>query len=285
MDAVLTCLVDEKVGPGEALKKLSAAACDFFSASAAIALRSPDLALNYALSALDVPPGSAVALSALAPSWHYGAVRRWGFRPVVLDVDGETAQIPLDALDAAVRDGVRVILLYEPLGLLPDLEAVAALGVPVVEDVSQAAGSSFRGRKAGSFGVFGILGLEERDALTAGGGALLLASKHRDGMVIKRLAEEAESVDLLPDINSALALIQIREFQKNEARRREIAEVFSAALMQGRHKTFPVPEGAETGAFCFPALLASGFKDVKQYAARFYAALRSKMNWSGGPVA
>jgi dTDP-4-amino-4,6-dideoxygalactose transaminase len=268
MDAVLTCLVEEKVGPGACLNRLGSAACDFFGAEGAAGLRSPSLALGYALRALGLPPESGVALSALAPSWHYTAVRSWGYTPVVLDVDGETALVTLDSLDGALKRGARVILLAEPLGLLPDMDGVLALETPVIEDVSQSAGSLYRERRAGSFGVFSILGLEGRDAVTAGGGALLLAPRKRDAAVLKKHVEEAEPIDLLPDLNSALALTQLKEFAKNEERRKKIAGEFNAALLQGRHRAFPVTDGVEPGIYGFPVPLGSGFKDVKQYAAR-----------------
>jgi dTDP-4-amino-4,6-dideoxygalactose transaminase len=165
-------------------------------------------------------------------------------------------------------------LLYEPLGYLPDIEKILSIGVPVIEDISQSAGSSRGETRAGSFGVFAILGLEERHALTAGGGALLLAAKRRDALALKKNIEGESfslgklGIDLLPDINNALALIQLKEFAKNETRRKEIHEAYTAALMQGRHKLFPVESGVERAAYCFSAVLASGFKDVKQYAAK-----------------
>jgi dTDP-4-amino-4,6-dideoxygalactose transaminase len=268
MDAVLTCMVDEKVGPGDISRKLTAAAGEFFGAAGTSVFRSPYLALVYALRALDIPAGSSIAVSALAPSWHFDSVVRCGCTPVVLDVLPDTAQIPADSLSEAVKNGARLILLYEPLGLVPDMEAVLSTGIPVIEDISQSAGSFFAGARAGSFGVFAILGLEERDALTAGGGAMLLASKKRDSVPLKKHTENAPDTDILPDINSALAYIQLREFAKNEARRKEIYDIFLPALMQGRHKTFPSETDCERAAYCFAVVLESGFKDVKQYAAK-----------------
>jgi len=71
-------------------------------------------------------------------------------------------------------------------------------------------------------------------------------------------------------VNAALALVQLKEFTRNEERRKQAAEVFAGALMQGRHTQFPVTDGSECGAYCFAVLLAggSGFKDVKNYCAR-----------------
>ena len=101
-----------------------------------------------------------------------------------------------------------------------------------------------------------------------------MAAKRRDALALKKNIEGDSlslgklEIDILPDINSALALIQLKEFAKNEARRKEIHEAYAAALRQGRHKMLPVQSGVERAAYCFAAVLDSGFKDVKQYAAK-----------------
>ena len=49
MDAVLTCMVDEKIGPGELNARLIQTAKEFFSCAGAVALRTPSSALKYAV--------------------------------------------------------------------------------------------------------------------------------------------------------------------------------------------------------------------------------------------
>ena len=53
MEAVLNCLVEEKVGPGEMAEKLEKRVCDFFGVPFAIAVRSPASALDLALKLLE----------------------------------------------------------------------------------------------------------------------------------------------------------------------------------------------------------------------------------------
>ncbi len=270
MDAVLTCLVSERVGPGEMNQKLSQLAREYFGADGAAAFRSPSLALLCAFAALDLPPGSGVIISALAPRWHYLTIKRAGYLPVIIDVDVETALLNAAGIEEGVRRGGRVVLLHETLGYLPDLPAIIALGIPVIEDISQSAGAQWDERKAGLFGVFSILGLEERDVLTAGGGALLLAPNRREAIVMKRLVEEGPATDILPDINSALGWVQLKELQRNIEIRKEMNTLYVRSLMQGRHKTM-IQQGGETvqpAIFSFPVILASGLKEVRQYVSR-----------------
>lgn len=268
MDSVLTCMVSEKIGPGEMNQKLVQLARETFGVDGATAFRSASIALSYALQALDFPKGAGVIISALAPSWHYQAIVSLGYQPILSDVHPETGLVTAELLDEAVKRGGRLILLHEALGFLPDLQSILALNIPVIEDISQSAGAVLDGKTAGTFGLFAIMGLEETDLLTGGGGALLMASERREAIVQKRLDEAAPRTDILPDINSALAYVQLKELAKNSEIRRGMAELYINSLMQGRHKTITQQGEGTNAMYSFPVVLSSGLKEVKQYASR-----------------
>ncbi|MBR5401777.1 MAG: DegT/DnrJ/EryC1/StrS aminotransferase family protein [Treponema sp.] len=279
MDAVLTCMVDEKIGPGELNARLIQTVKEFFKCDGAVALRSPAVALKYILLCFDLEPKSKIMISALAPAWHYQVIESLGYEPLVLDVQEVDGLVNAEIVHQGMLAGGRLLLLHETEGILPDYEAIMALGVPVIEDVSQSAGASVAiknedgtvsdaRKKAGLFGVYSILGLEEKDVITAGGGAVLMAPNRREWLILKKFTDEAPLTDLLPDINSALAWVQLKEFNRNETTRREIFNMYQHSCMIGRHKTFARDmEGAST--MCsFPLILNSSFKDVKAYTAR-----------------
>ena len=268
MDAVLTCMVAEKIGPGEMNQKLVQLVREFFAVEGATAFRSASIALQYALTALDLPKGSGIIVSALAPDWHYLAVKALGFEPVIVDVDPDTALMTPQAVEAAIARGGRLIVVHETLGYLPDMTALLAFNLPVIEDISASAGAILAEKKAGQYGVFSILGLEERDLLTAGGGAVLLAPARREAIVLKKLTDEAPSTDILPDINSALAYVQLKELPRNAELRKDIHTLFTNSLMQGRHKTITQQGEGMPSIYSFPVILSSGLKEVKQYVSR-----------------
>ncbi|MBO7123666.1 MAG: DegT/DnrJ/EryC1/StrS aminotransferase family protein [Treponema sp.] len=295
MDAVLTCMVDERIGPGELNARLIQTAKEFFSCAGAVALRTPAAALKYALKALSLEAGSGVMLSALAPLWQYATVEELGYKPIVLDVQTESAQITAETVSQGIQNGGRALVLRESLGILPDFEGILSLGIPVIEDVSQSAGgivpeaaeagaegsaqkapaaseegdaskNEIKGKKAGSFGIYAICSLEERDVITAGGGALLMAAGRRDWPVLKSLAETISTIEMLPDINAALATVQIKEFARNETKRKEIYALFNRSIMSGKNKGFVRDVELNSTIWAFPISLNSGFKDVKAYA-------------------
>lgn len=301
MDAVLTCMVDERIGPGELNGRFIQSVKEFFGCDGAVALRSPFSALKYALRSLDFEQGGTVMISALAPAWHYQALADSGYTPLVLDVDDSTGLVTAEIVKAGIEKGGRILLLHESMGILPEIDEILALGIPVIEDVSRSAGAYFPtfdennnpidGRKAGSAGVYSILTLEEKDVITAGGGAVLMAPSRREWIVLKKFVDEMPSTELLPDINCALGWVQLKEFKKNELTRKKIFALFQRACMSGRHKLYIRGSGAvvpdskplqqkegetesqETFDYSstmssFPLVLSSSFKDIKQYAAK-----------------
>ncbi|PIE97993.1 MAG: aminotransferase [Treponema sp.] len=277
MNAVLTCMVEEKVGPGDVALALEKKVCEVFNVSGAVSLRSPAIALSSALKILDLPDNAGVMLSALAPAWQYVQVLRDGYTPVILDVDPKTAVVSPVEIEKGIKNGGRVLVLHEALGHLPNMESILAFGIPVIEDISQSAGAGIvfkdeksgeptEEKKAGSFGVFSILGLEEKDILTAGGGAVLMATERRNAILLKRVCGDLPFTDRLPDINAALGLVQLKQMKKNIESRAELNKLFSKSLMVSKHEGFVFYENAINPVYSFPVVLSHGFKDVVKYA-------------------
>ncbi|MDR1930031.1 MAG: DegT/DnrJ/EryC1/StrS family aminotransferase [Treponema sp.] len=277
MDAVLTALVEDKVGPGEQAKFLVQIAKEHLQFDFCLALRSPAVALYMALRALNPEDGQGVVISALSPRYYGEVIRELRLKPVYCDVAPGTAGISPETIQAALaREGeapARCIVANHTLGYVPDMAAITQLGLPVIEDCSQSYGTAAGETLAGSFGVFTILGLEERDMLTAGGGALLYAVNRRDASVLRGITLLGENS--LPDMNAAMAVIQVREAARNAEKRREIAAAYNQAALRTRHKRFVQQGDWDYNNYTFPLILETGMKDVKAYAKRKEIAVES----------
>jgi len=326
MDAVLTAMVEEKIGPGDRNRLLIQTAKEYLHFDFALALRSPAVALFQALKAL-TKPGQHVIISALSPRYYLQVLQDLRLTPVYCDVtydfpcmtrdlietaiikEKESAAARLSTLEPAAemsRDDnsgpaassfeIAAIVLHHTLGFTPDALSISELGIPIIEDISQSYGfwlkpeskkdeeassdeksakkddKSFKSQSSNSqssisqfAGVFCILGLEERDMLTSGGGALLFAMNRKDSALLRNFASLADEY-CLPDINSALAVVQFKEAQRNLERRRDIAEVFVKASLRARHKRFIPINDNEYCNYSFSLVLETGLKDVIAYA-------------------
>lgn len=126
---------------------------DYLAAPHVIGVANGTDALTLSLLALGVGPGDEVVV----PSFTFWAsaesIPPTGARPVFCDMDLETYTITEQTVKAALTPRTKAIIAVDLFGNVADIEAIGALGVPVVEDAAQAAGSTRDGRKAGGLGT------------------------------------------------------------------------------------------------------------------------------------
>ena len=335
MDAVLTAMVEDMIGPGEQAKLLIQTARERLKFDFCLALRSPAIALHLALRALDLKEGQGVVISALSPLYYARVIEDMGLVALYCDVQSPTACISRETVEKAIAAKpesaeIGCIVMNHTLGYLCDGLEIAELGVPLIEDCSQSygavigepfmeesgaktagtnqTGTAPAGQSPGAAIVssgcaaFTILGLEERDMLTSGGGALLYTSKGRSSRSRVEAAVKNSGLpsDLppelgLPDMNAAMAVVQFREAAKNLLKRREIVRLYTQSVLRTRHKLFvqtdvrnpkaqnekdidgDLPEKlpVQYNNYAFPLILETGMKDVKAYARRKDIAVES----------
>ncbi|MDR1955560.1 MAG: DegT/DnrJ/EryC1/StrS family aminotransferase [Treponema sp.] len=277
MDAVLTALVEDKIGPGEQSRLLMQVAKEYLGFEYGVALRSPVFALFVALKLLQLEAGAGVVLSALSPRYYLRVLEDLQLRPVYCDVGSSIPCMDRETVEAACKDGdplPKCILAHHTLGFVPDMAALVQVGPPVIEDCSPSYGTVQAEGKSPSAGVFTLLGLEERDMLTSGGGALLYAVNRRDAGVLRNGGELPPEYGI-PDMNAAMAVVQFREGAKNLEKRKAIAQVYTEAALRTRHKRFIPREETEYNNYAFPLILETGMKEVKAYAKRKAIAVES----------
>ncbi|GHU05595.1 aminotransferase [Spirochaetia bacterium] len=303
MDAVLTAMVEDRIGPGEQARVLTQIAKEKLRFDYCLTLRSPAIALHLALKALNLADGQGVLISALSPRYYAQVIEELRLKPVYGDVLPGMAVMGRDSVDAALKalaekEGspeLRAIVIHHTLGFLPDLAPLLELGIPVIEDCSQSYGTPLPGSSDAApeegaaqtapvqevpppadtpSGVFIILGLEERDMLTSGGGALLYAMNRRDASVLRSFADLPPEY-CLPDMNAALAVVQFREAAKNLEKRKEAAKAYVQSSLRTRHKRFIQRDDRDYNNYAFPLILETGVKDVMAYAKKKDIAVES----------
>jgi dTDP-4-amino-4,6-dideoxygalactose transaminase len=127
---------------------------DHLGARHAIGVGNGTDALTIALRALRVGPGDEVVVPSFTFYASAEAVPPTGARPVFCDVDPDTACVTAETVAAALTPRTKAVIVVDLFGNLAPSEKIAALGVPVIEDAAQAAGSQTAdGRRAGALGA------------------------------------------------------------------------------------------------------------------------------------
>jgi dTDP-3-amino-3,4,6-trideoxy-alpha-D-glucose transaminase len=111
-------------------------------------------AITLALRALGVGPGDEVVVPSFTFYASAEAIPHTGARPVFCDVDPETFCVTPETVRAALTPRTKAVLAVHLFGNVAPVEEIATLGVPVVEDAAQAAGSvGPGGRRPGALGT------------------------------------------------------------------------------------------------------------------------------------
>jgi dTDP-3-amino-3,4,6-trideoxy-alpha-D-glucose transaminase len=110
-------------------------------------------ALVLALRALGVGPGDEVVVPSFTFYASAEAIPHTGARPVFCDVDPDTACITADTVRAALTPRTKAVIAVHLFGNVAPVAEIEALGVPVIEDAAQAAGSLSDAGRPGSLGT------------------------------------------------------------------------------------------------------------------------------------
>jgi dTDP-4-amino-4,6-dideoxygalactose transaminase len=121
----------------------------------AVAVSSCTAAVEMALTALDLPPGSPVLTPTLTFCGAVHAIVHAGLRPVLIDCDERTLTVSQEGVAAAAdKAGAAAMVIQHMAGYPVDgLELSAAAGIPaanIVEDAAHGLGASVRRQPVGS---------------------------------------------------------------------------------------------------------------------------------------
>lgn len=152
------------------------------------ALSSGTAAIHLALVLLDVRAGDEVLCQSFTFSASANPIVYQGAVPIFVDSEKDTWNICPIALEKAIKDRIAkgkkpkaiiaVHLYGMPFKVDEVLEISHKYGIPVIEDSAEALGSTYKGRKCGTFGHFGVLSFNGNKIITtSGGGALVTPSK------------------------------------------------------------------------------------------------------------
>jgi len=218
---------------------------EYIGAREAIGVANGTDAIALALRALDIGPGDEVITVAHTAVATVAAIEQAGATAVLVDVEPGLLTMDPAQLAAATSERTRAVLPVHLYGQSASMDAIAEFcetrGLALIEDVSQAHGATWQGRRLGSIGRIGIFSCYPTKNLSALGDAGVMVTS--DPAIAQRLrglrqygwAERNSSLE--PGVNSRLDEIQaavLREklprLDAHNDRRRALAEAYDAAF-------------------------------------------------------
>jgi len=265
MDSVLSCMVTDSLGPGILSNRLVRLVADYIGVAGGTAVREYPRAIKIVFEALGLTRGDKVLVTPLHPPVYASVAREMDIELVYVDVDPGNGCISMDEVAKEDLTSIKAIVSFAPLGFVPPIEKLTETEIPIIEDISQGIGANTGNRRLGTFGSYTLLSLEPDGIITSGGGVVILGKGRKEVNIIQKIVEPYQVDILLPDFNAALGITQIQSIERFLSKRKDIAHIFSQALLRTRHKPLLQPDEAENVYYSFPILVSSGLKDVQAY--------------------
>jgi perosamine synthetase len=241
---------------------------DHLNVKYAIATSSCTGALHMGMAAMGIGPGDEVILAdtnwiaTVSPVVHLGA------KPVFVDILPASWCLDPELVERAITPRTKAIVAVHLYGNLCDMDRLLEIGemhgVPIIEDAAEAIGSTYRGKRAGSMGNFGVFSFHGTKTITTGEGGmfvtndpslyenvLTLSNHGRARGQTKQFWPEIVGFKYkLSNIQAAIGCAQIERVEELTRRKREILRYYreKLTLLPGVSMN-PEPEDVVNGAW------------------------------------
>ena len=137
---------------------------EYIGGDHAVAVDHGSSALVVALELLDIGPGDEVIVPSITWVATASAVLRVGALPVLADVDPHSGCIDPASVEARIGPSTRAVICVHLACTIADLDRLVDLAertnIHLVEDVAQAHGGTWRGRRLGAWGAVGAFSFQ-----------------------------------------------------------------------------------------------------------------------------
>jgi perosamine synthetase len=242
--AVTRVLQSGMIAQGEAVAAFERAFASYIGVAHAIAVSNGTTALHASLLAAGIGPGDEV----IVPSFTFIAtatsVSMCGARPVFADVEDRYFMLDPASAEALVTEKTRAVMGVHLFGQPFDIPALSGLcrdhGLLLLEDACQAHGSTFRGRRLGSFGAMACFSFYATKNMTTGEGGMVTTDDPDLAARVRLLINHGQKEKYLhttlgynyrmTDLNGAIGLVQLGRLEEMNARRAANAKYLDGHL-------------------------------------------------------
>ena len=230
IEGVVSVMKSGQIAQGPRVAEFEEKLADFIGKKKAAAVSSGSAALHLSLLALGVKEEDEVIIPSFVCSAVLNAVNYSRATPVIVDIEPETFNISIDAIQRAITGKTKAVIVPHMFGCPADMQRLPELEIPVIEDCAQAVGADFKGQKAGSFGILSVFSFYATKVLAAAEGGMVLCDSEDLVSRIKDLREYDNRDDYIlrynykmTDIQASLGISQLSSIETFIDKRREIA--------------------------------------------------------------
>lgn len=247
---------------GAYVDKFEKMSADYAGTQFAVATSSGTTALHTCLVLMGVKADDYIITQNITFIATANSIKYTGADPIFIDTDESTWQMDLDLLEEFLKketlqkdggcyhkkDGRRipVIMPVHVLGNMCDMDRLMALAktynLTMIEDSTEALGSYYKHKHAGSFGLMGTFSYNGNKIITTGGGGMIVTNDEKLAKKAKHLTTQAKSDPFeymhdeigynyrLVNVAAAMGVAQMEQLRGFLKRKKEIISYYKNAL-------------------------------------------------------
>lgn len=252
--AIIDCLSEGDLIYRQQLRAFEEKLASFVGVQYAVGVNSGYHALHFALLGAGIEPGDEVITVAHTFVATVSAIIHCGAQPVLVDVSKDY-NIDPDHVERAITARTKAVLPVHLNGRICEMDRIMAIAerynLAVIEDAAQALGATYKGQRAGSFGVAGCFSFYPFKVLGGfgDGGAVTTNSPHiaRIASLLRYNGEDRETGEyhhhgytaLLDNVQAAVLDVKLRYLPQWIEHRRQIAARYRQGLKDIRELRLP----------------------------------------------
>ncbi|MFO1041441.1 MAG: DegT/DnrJ/EryC1/StrS family aminotransferase [Planctomycetaceae bacterium] len=247
MAAVERVFAEQKFIGGDEVVGLEEEIATYCDSRFAVGCNSGTDALIIALQALDIGEGDEVITTPFSFFATASSICRAGATPVFVDIDPETFNLDVDAVEDAITPHTKAIMPVHLFGQCCDMEPLWRLSqkykLHIVEDACQAIGAEYQGRRAGVLGTVGCFSFFPTKNLGGAGDGGMMTTDDPDLVPkLRRLRVHGdigqyEHLDLgmnsrLDSLQAAVLRVKLKQLDNWSVARQANAERYASQFQQ-----------------------------------------------------
>jgi len=152
------------------------------------------VAMYAILKALGIGEGDEVILPGYTCVVAVNPIKFLGAKPIYVDIDAATYNMRPEEIEPKITPRTKLIVAQHTYGYPAEMEAIIEIanrhGLPVIEDSCLAVGSTYKGRKTGTFGLAAFWSFQWNKTFTTGIGGMATTSDPELARKIERFHQE-----------------------------------------------------------------------------------------------
>jgi dTDP-4-amino-4,6-dideoxygalactose transaminase len=284
---VLECLDGIFLTSGSYVAEFERRFAEYMNLEHCVALNSCTAALHLSLLALGIGPGDEVITTPMTFVATATAIMHAGARPVLVDVEPDTALIDPVKIEEAVTERTRAVIPVHLYGQMCDMRLIKGIaekyGLNIIEDSAHCMEGERDGIRPGQLGDVACFSFYATKNITSGEGGAVGTNQKAVAEKIKILRSHGLSNEAserysgvyrhwdmvecgwkynMDNIQASLLVPQIARIDQNWGRRRELYDRYMKSLKDGAEFGYPkIPDNCKSAYHLFTIWVNSDRRD------------------------